>query len=235
MAADLRKSAKERLENVNQLKRQYNEVLKSLKDCLSDWRNSCTKLVQAQNDISQAREKQKEQIEAKLNKFSTPDMKISLQLISGGHRKEFIEFLTTKGILNKKNSGNYIANMLPLRISLLCNPVEMAFAFLDNNIQLFGERPSLPKEVALGDQAAKLLLSSFIVFSMDDDASVEMVDKDKLNAILSIAEVPWDDDERILLNNKPVDEKSPGQRSRRNAPINCTCRRCTSNNRPTRR
>ena len=41
----------------------------------------------------------------------------------------------------------------------------------------------------------------------------------RLNAVLDLQETPWDDFETILLNETPVNEKSPGQRSSAMLPL----------------
>jgi ABC-type enterochelin transport system ATPase subunit len=79
--------------------------------------------------------------------------------------------------------------------------------------------------VTAGDQGAlssdevKDLIGHFQPFSHDSDADVRVVDTDKLLKILKLEEQHWDDNVRILLNDRPIDELSPGQRSSAMLPL----------------
>ena len=64
-----------------------------------------------------------------------------------------------------------------------------------------------------------MLLNHFYPFAKDEDADVRAVDSGKLLQVLKLQEEPWDDQLRILLNERPVDELSPGQRSSAMLPL----------------
>lgn len=220
VAIDMRTRAAERLDEVNKLRTEYNREWVTLQDHLNVWKSTCDSLVGAQHAITEARQKQKNEIEAKLNLYTTPDMAISLAFRPGGDRQALVASLDENAFLAKKGLTNYKANFLSLRLSLLCTPVELATALLANNIGPISQSMVFDgKQVTVEKATAELLVASSYPFANDIEAEVETVDKDKLSSILEITEAEWDDDERITLNGKQVNSLSPGQRSSAMLPL----------------
>jgi len=220
VAADLRKAASERLERVNQSRRHYNDEWRRLSENIRAWKQTSIDLVSAQGKISEARQKQKQEIEARLNLYSTPEMTISVWFNGGRDRNKLVTHLSDSGLLAKKGLGNYKANLLPLKISLLCNPVELAHVLLEKTTATLTQVITVGNEqISIDAITVERLLSSFDLFGHDEEADVDSIDRDRLNSVLEIAEIEWDDDERILLNSRPVDTLSPGQRSSAMLPL----------------
>jgi ABC-type multidrug transport system ATPase subunit len=71
----------------------------------------------------------------------------------------------------------------------------------------------------LTKEEATKLVDYFATSSPDADADVIVVEGERLLQILRLQERPIDDEMRILLGKKPVDELSPGQRSSAMLPL----------------
>lgn len=220
VAAELRRRAAERLEKVQEIKRNYREEWKEFNKLLAEWENTTKAITEVQDQISKKRERRKEEIEADLNRFSNPGMKISLRFERGRDRKQFVQYLYNQGIFNKQAHGNWKHNIWPERISLTCTPIEMAEYLLGNNSSKMTKSYVVQGEdLGVDENMATTLVSSLYPFGHDEDADEPVLDTLKIKNILKIAEVEWDDSEGILLNDKPVERCSPGQRSSAMLPL----------------
>ncbi len=222
IGAERRTIAKERLEEVEELRREYFDELSRFNVLLGEWKGIASELSDIQKSISDKRNKRKEEIGEQLNRFSNPGMKISILFSEGYDRKEFVKHLLEKGILTGSLHGQWKANMWPQRIAFTCTPVEMADNLLDSS----KDSSKFVKSVNMGtykidvdQEIADKLISTLHPFGEDTDAEVPIIDKSKIDKILAIAEVEWDDVESILLNDKPVESCSPGQRSSAMLPL----------------
>jgi hypothetical protein len=102
----------------------------------------------------------------------------------------------------------------------MASPTRIARAILTQTPGVFSEEGiAIEPPGALRQDEVDLLLSHFFPFRKDEDADVRAVDSDKLLQVLRLQEQPWDDHLRILLNERPVDELSPGQRSSAMLPL----------------
>ena len=221
VVAELRRTAGERLKRVEQLKRDYNKEWKLFNNLLAEWLHITRELIDLHDEISGKRMKRKDEIETRLNQFHTTEMKISLKFSAGGDRNKFESHIRDSGFLSRELHGNYKANLWPEKIAITCTPVELAESILTK------KPDQLIKSVTVADigefgvdkTIAERLITTLYPFSEDEDADILTVDEQKLKKILSMAEVEWDDFESILLNGRPVEHLSPGQRSSAMLPL----------------
>jgi len=217
IAADLRRAADERLQRVNQLRREYVDELKIFDVLLDEWKDISNELVGVQQEITSKRAQQQLEIEEKLNLFSTPNMNVSIRLLPESDREDFIDYLTEKGHL--QGLGNWKVNRLSFKVATACNPIEFTqLILLDDNSRL-KDKINANLETTFENTHIERLYNSLHPFSMEENADVKVVDKDKLEKLLTTAEVKWDDEESILLNERPVQNLSPGQRSSAMLPL----------------
>lgn len=220
VVAELRRTAGERLQRANGLRKEYNAEWKRLQELLAQWRQMASKLTSLHDEISGKRVKRKDEIEAALNRLSTQEMNISIRFDAGRDREGVVSHLRDGGLLNRDLHGNYKANLWPERIASACTPVELAEAILDKDpSKLVRSVQSEGVELVVGEQMASKLVTTLYPFDIDSDADVSSVDGNKLAKILTAAEVDWDDVEGILLNGRPVERLSPGQRSSAMLPL----------------
>jgi len=115
--------------------------------------------------------------------------------------------------------GNWRANKLPFKVATACNPIEFTqLILLDDNSGLKDKINASPA-TTFENTHIEQLYNSLHPFSVEENADVKVVDKDKLDKLLATAEVEWDDEESILLNKRPVQNLSPGQRSSAMLPL----------------
>jgi len=220
IAVDMRSRAAERLEKVNKLREEYSACWSELQKELAAWELARASVITVQGQITIARQTEREEIVSKLNAHSTEEMTIGITFIPDGDRNNFALYLEEKGFLSKKGLGNYKANFLPERLSLACTPTELSRALLDKDQSVISRMVRFNgQETQVETATASQLINATFPFAHDLEAEVDAVDKEKLNSILSIAEVEWDDDERIVLNGKQVNSLSPGQRSSAMLPL----------------
>ncbi|MEM7115671.1 MAG: hypothetical protein AAF614_24735, partial [Chloroflexota bacterium] len=75
------------------------------------------------------------------------------------------------------------------------------------------------KSCSINNEQAEQIVEVLYPFGHDEMADVPKVHEKQLNVLLDLEEIPWDDKERILRNDQPVDIASPGQRSSAMLPL----------------
>lgn len=220
VAVDLRKSASERLTRVNKLRQLYRDEYKKLEESLKQWGLIGVDYINAQRTISAAREKQKTDIEARLNECTSEGMKISIDLHPGKDLNQFVYELAEGGILKNRDLGHYKGAMLPQKIAYFFNPIEFSKALINcDSTALTKTDKILEVTIEIDKTTAAQLTKTFNPFSRDDDADIPIINDGNLKGILEIADIEWEDSEQILLNCKPVNRLSPGQRSSAMLPL----------------
>lgn len=220
VAADLRRIAGDRLNRVNQMRREYTEEWKKLQERIQQWKDSSLELTVLQQKISEKRAKRKQEIETDLNKFNNPKMKISIRFNENADKKTFTEHLYSCGLLTKDLNARWRSNVWAEKISMSCIPVEFAQCMLSKSHLNLKQRVTVDGKVYETETTmAEILAGAFYPFGEDNDAEIPIVDKDLLEKILTVAEIEWNDEEGILLNEKPIENCSPGQRSSAMLPL----------------
>jgi len=221
VAADLRRDAGERLQRVEELRQDYGNQLRQFEKLKNDWIAIADNLHSLHEEVSIKRGKRKKEIENLLNQIGTEEMTISLRFEPGHDRDAFKNYLSDRGFLSLELHGHYKAKFWPEKIANTFTPIELAKAILTENIDQLTKENPLAEGGRLGvdDDMAEQLMATLYPFSQDEDADILTIDKDKLIKILNVAEIKWDDLESILLNGKPVEHLSPGQRSSAMLPL----------------
>lgn len=221
VAVELRRTAGERLQRVNNLRTEYNGEWKLFEKHLTAWKRLAKELTEAHREISEKRAKRKEELEIHLNKFSTTEMAISIKFNADGDKSRFESHIRDSGFLSRDLHGNYRANHWPEKIAAVCTPVELTEGILKRDTAQLARGVTIGERLKVGvnETMAGQLIKTFYPFSHDDDADVPIVDDEKLIKLLMAAEIEWDDLEGILLNERPVEHLSPGQRSSAMLPL----------------
>jgi len=218
--AERRTGAQKQLTRVEDIRRRYRAEWKKLENLLGEWRALCDVLRKTQDVVTGVRTREREEIERQLNALRADDIKISLDFVPGGDRGGFAQHLSTSGFLKRDLHGNYRATRLPERLSAVCIPVELALAILDRAPTALARAAKLGgAESVVEEPEAQKLVHGADPFSRDEGGNVEIADRKKLSMVMSLAEVPWDDFLSVLLNDRPVGNLSPGQRSSAMLPL----------------
>jgi len=221
VTAELRKRAGERLGRVEKLRQLYFQEFKVFTKLLEEWKEICSSLVGIHDQITGIRAKQKNEIEGNLNQFKTEEMKISLRFEPSGDRVKFGKWLKDEDFFNKDLHGNYKQKQWPEKLSMACTPIEVVQSILKQDSSMLIKTLNIDgkESIPIDEDMATKVITTFYPFTEDTDIDLQVVDEQKLYKILKIAEVEWDDFEGILLNEKPVEHLSPGQRSSAMLPL----------------
>ena len=221
VTADLRMTAEKRLKRVNDLRREYNREWELFKEVIINWHKVLYSINQKHDEISGKRARRIDQIENRLNRFGSHEMKISIKFDASKDRDKFTSELKTSGLLNRDMHGQYKANRWPEKISTSCTPVELASLVIYNNFknELIAEKQPEADIIGLDQSIKNRLVHTLNPIGYDENAEVPTCDRNKLLKILETSEIEWDDSEAILLNNRRVENLSPGQRSSAMLPL----------------
>jgi ABC-type nitrate/sulfonate/bicarbonate transport system ATPase subunit len=121
------------------------------------------------------------------------------------------------------------AAMTTMRLHLLTilpathfNPITLVRALLGGDpAHVAGKHPAGEPSSQITTVEAQKAMEAWKPWIRDEPAQVDWLqdDGDRLRGLMELQEVEWDDHESILLNDRPVGELSPGQRSSAMLPL----------------
>ncbi len=221
--AGLRQQASARLQRATQIRTDYCHAWRNFCAAFNEWLEASDELCAASHIVSQKRLQGTDEIEQRLNEFSTDSLNISLEFHPCGERLTFREALASGGLLTRDEHGSYRQGDLPRHISESFTPVSLAVwlaglvaeEFTDT--AYWSRRPCPANN--LDPAIATRLQGSLRLCDYDSEAQVPVVDLERLRSVLRVADIPWDDAATIALNGTPVHEVSPGQRTSAMLPL----------------
>ncbi len=210
--ADLRKNAGRRLAEARKVRDEYFEIWRSLQGQIQEASSHAERLRECQDRIAGIRSRGAMSSESQLDEVLPDSLTVGIDFRAGQDTQAFRESL--KGHFDLRSArARRIVEVLPSTT----NPVAFARTVLD------GDPGSLTRiaDGQLEEGDAEWAIEHFGFVGRHDGADVPvLLDKGaRLSALMSIQGTPWDDEERILLNGGPIDQKSPGQRSSAMLPL----------------
>jgi hypothetical protein len=118
-----------------------------------------------------------------------------------------------------ERAGRYKHRRIASRLTVMARPADLSAALVDGDPSKLGTEIAIGTGDALDDVEATKLIENCVWRKPDEDAAVDVVDAGAVGPLLELAERRIDDRVRIMLNGKPVDELSPGQRSSAMLPL----------------
>lgn len=219
--ADLRTNAERRLREASDARDDYLKVWKHFQGALAERERNANLLIQCHDRIAGIRVRHNEAIEKKLNQYFAGHMKISLRFKAGYDMKRFIEEIIRLKIA-PAFATQYKNRRIPEILAANFNPVNIGKALLAGDVRVF-DGCQLPEDASakITTAEARKATESWKPWIMDEDAQVESLqDKGvRLTNLMILQETEWDDEESILLDDRPVGELSPGQRSSAMLPL----------------
>lgn len=214
---DQRELARERFEQVDADRQRYLEVLKSLDMALVARTGLLGKLASAQDALSSARQDGLAPLNAQLSEVGGDRLQITVERDHLADRADAIGFLKDK-VLTMERAGQYMRMQIAERLTDMARPGELSAALVAGKSEMLGVVRVVGGDGALTISEATKLVEGCVWRKTDEDAGVDVVDA-AIGPLLELAEQPVDDRVRIRLNDKPVDELSPGQRSSAMLPL----------------
>lgn len=219
--ADLRANAERRLRDASSLRDEYQKTWKRLRDALTARKGIADELIKSHDQIAGIRSRYNHATESILNQHFAGYMKVSLRFQAGRDTQQFVD-----AIVKAKVASTFAAQYKSRRIAEILaahfNPISLVRALLAADPSAFSAR-QLPEEPSaqISLPEAQKAVESWKPWAMDEAAQVEALSDDgaRLASLISLQEVEWDDEESILLNDRPVGELSPGQRSSAMLPL----------------
>jgi energy-coupling factor transporter ATP-binding protein EcfA2 len=217
--ADLRGNAKRRCQHVTALRDGYRNAWDELQRVLAAREAILDELVQVQNQVAGLRAQHNQEVVQTLNDILPSTMRVSIEFVAGGDTDKFGSAVAP--FLAK--APRYKARNLAAVVAKFYCPPKFAKTLLSGNMEdLRGKSARLESGTSeFGDDDVKRIAEATNPYGFDDHADVATLAEDgkRLEQILELQEVEWDDRETILLDGRPVNEMSPGQRSSAMLPL----------------
>ncbi len=216
--ADLRSHAKQRLERVSSIRDEYIKSWRETLTLLSARRIIEDSLERAQNEITGIRAKMVDRVQNQLNRFMRANLEIKVDIRAGGDKTDFERKLDE--FLKMPKYG--IKRKIQMLAVNLYSPVTFGRLLLEKDwSKLEGKHSVISEDVQVTEQDIESLREAkgWVEHRQEADIDVLIEDGERLLKTLEIQEVPWDDQEAILLGGRPVDQLSPGQRSSAMLPL----------------
>lgn len=219
--ADLRANAERRLREVSAIRDEYLKAWNRLQDTLTAREKTADQLIQSHDRIAGIRARHNETIEMRLNQYFAGHMKISLRFQAGCDTRQFSEAIIRFKIASAF-ATQYKNRRIPEILAAHFNPVTLVQALLAGDASVFAGQ-QLPNDTSaqITTAEAQKAIDSWRPWAMDETAKVESLEDngDRLTKLMTLQEIEWDDEESILLDDRPVGELSPGQRSSAMLPL----------------
>lgn len=215
---DLREQSEKRLQRTKTIKQKYIEKKKDLKHLLSERNKTIEELQSSIDSITSIRSRSNTTIEEKLNKFKVAGLNITISFKAGKDKDQFIAFLNDFLV---GTHVRYKARKYPKIVGYYFDPIKFSNILLKKDITSLVDKSITidDKDFNLDAEYVNKLIETKSSVSYDEYSDLEKVNKDNLIKILEMQEVYWDDYESILLNSRPVEDLSPGQRSSAMLPL----------------
>ena len=216
---DQREERKARFDAATARREQYLQNYATLEATLAERERLVEELEAAQAEIATQRQASRDDLLAKLSAAET-GLDIGIDLEVGGDRSAAIAYMRDEGFLTREVAGHFRDRRVAERLCAMAKPTTAARALLAGDSALFeADGTALGTKSALTKDEAQKLVENFASFSVDSAADAHGVERGRLLQILQLQERLIDDEMRILLGAKPVDQLSPGQRSSAMLPL----------------
>ncbi|MBI2997517.1 MAG: ATP-binding protein [Deltaproteobacteria bacterium] len=216
--ADLRANAAKRLQRVTELRNAYLKAWNALLEALKQHSAIAAGIQTVQDQIAGIRARHNARVEARLNAFLPEGMKVSIRLDPGRDTAEF-----EKRLYEMYGARSNQIKKIRAAIKHNCSPVTFSAMVIESKLgTLVGKSVSeetLDGTFDASDQAE--LETRTRLYEDDENAQVQVLVESgkRLKEVLDTQQSRWEDHEAILLNEVPVNEKSPGQRSSAMLPL----------------
>jgi DNA repair exonuclease SbcCD ATPase subunit len=216
---DQRELARSRFEQVHTDRKSYLQNVESLDDALEARRRLVAELGAAQDTISALREMKLSPLNEQLREVGGELLRITVEHERLADRDDVERFLEDGPVLTMERAGRYKARRIAPRLTAMGRPADLSAALVEGDSTKLCTERAVGADGALDGLEAAKLIDNCVWRKRDEDADVDLVDAGVVGPLLELAERRIDDRVRIMLNGKPVDELSPGQRSSAMLPL----------------
>ena len=216
---DQREIARMRFEQVGTDRKRYLQEAERLDAALAERRSLLAELAAAQDAISATRETNLAPLNEQLADVGGERVQITVEREHLADRAEVERYLEEGPVLTMERAGRYKHRRIAQRLTAMARPADLSAALVDGDAARLGTETAVGTDDALDIEEATKLIDNCVWRKADEDADVDVLDAEAVGPLLQLAEQLIDDRVRIMLNDKPVDELSPGQRSSAMLPL----------------
>lgn len=204
---DQRESARRRFETAEAEREQYVREAEDLKRVLSVRDELIQRMTEVRSKVSAARTSSSERLAHEL-RDGAEGMDVTIEVVELGDRAVFRNYVE-EDVLHRSFAGRYREQKVAARLCAAVTPEAFAAALRT------GDGSAI--EATLGAEQTKIdverIIDALGVPTRHDGAGVEGWDAARLEQALVFDELAISDEVKILLEGRPVDELSPGQRA----------------------
>jgi DNA repair ATPase RecN len=224
ITADLRNNAKKRYDATKQIYDFYIKDIAILNKYLEEREKILLLIKDVNRIIFATRNEQKEKIKTEIQLVQDPEFIIDLKLEQAGDKSDF-ENILMESKIGIKLPGQWKRKRLPEIIASSLTPPDF-FSIVMNKqkdalvkLKIILLENDIPNTYGIEEKYADELLTGNIPFEDLVDLDTRKYDKEKLENLLLLQEVSFDDKFYIELGGKPIQFCSPGQRCSAMLPI----------------
>ncbi len=223
ITADLRNNAKKRLDTAKEEFDSYKKQLSSIEELLKTRSGIVKKIKKINGQIFATRSREISEITSKIQIVEDTSFRVTLRLEQEKDRTLFLESFASKSI-KFAYVGQWKRRKIPELISDKLTPFDFADALLRRNTKALIHKMGLrdgeitqPYEID-ADYADQLCAANNPIENLTSPGTIRY-NRDKMNIIFQIEPIPFDDSFYIVLNDRPIQKCSPGQRCSAMLPI----------------
>ncbi|MEN8263874.1 MAG: TrlF family AAA-like ATPase [Nitrospirota bacterium] len=223
ITAELRSNAKKRYDSAKEQFESYKRELGNFEHYLAERKGIIEKIKEVSQRIFAARKKGISEIEEKISIVTDTSFNIQLKLYREKDKADFLGELENNNMgiqydneWKRKKIANLIADKL--------NPFDFADV-LNNNVpeklihRMNFREDNIDYNCSLEKKYAQNITEDNFPYEYMHDLGVRRYDRNKMQSIFSIQQIPSDDEFCVELNGKPIQYCSPGQRCSAMIPI----------------
>lgn len=215
-----REQSKRRFDAATKKKAEYHALSSELAGLMELHADLTAQAEELQFTISGARSSSRNTMVDRLNEFKVDGMEIQILFRAGHDRLSACEYMRDRGFLTSPPFGQYKSKKLAEKCCNMATPIQVGRAILEQDADLLiTDGVGFDREDTLSKKDGNLLVDHFDPYEFSEDSEVPIFDRRKLDQVLQLQEQSWDDELRIHLNGRPVDQLSPGQRSSAMLPL----------------
>lgn len=223
ISADLRNNAKKRMDQAKVQLEAYKKELENFEKCMAERESVLAQIESVNSEIYEVRRGELDSIASKIQVVNDDGFKISLSLVHGNDRSEFLEVLENNAC-KIPYDGQWKKKKIPVLISHKATPIEFGRIILENLgdklvVDLKITEDDVVQTYSISKAYATSLVANCNPFETLSDINVKKVDRANLERVFTLQATKYDDEFYIELNDKPIQYCSPGQRCSAMLPI----------------
>jgi len=219
ISADLRNNAKKRFDAATEQFESYKNELVHLDELLSTRREIIKSIKSLNDQIFATRNREISNIISKIQLVEDSNFRISLKLEQDNDRSDLLEYIQSNNH-NISMPGQWKRKRIPELISNKLTPFQLSESLYTQDASAFINAMEIDgEEFSIDDKYAANYVSANKPFEEITDLGVIRYHIDKMDSIMQIEQIPFDDKFYIQLNDRPIQYCSPGQRCSAMLPI----------------